>query len=85
MKMGPNDAHVSLGGDEVKVGDHVDLYRSVCPAPYAPRGGEPPGKCVKEGKGHGEVVEIMSEHYSIVKFSNGVDFKEGDLLEKKIH
>ena len=85
MKTSSNEAHASLGSDEVEVGDHVDLYKNNCPPPFAPRGGQGPRKCTKEGKGHGEIIEVINENYSVVRFSDEVQFKEGDVLEKKIH
>ena len=81
MKVDESTAHVGLNSDEVKVGDHVELYGSKCTT--GTRGS--PSKCIKISKGHGTVVEILSEHYVSVKFDQGVSFQEGDFIEKHNH
>lgn len=83
MKISDNTAHVGMGGSDVKVGDHLVLYRNEC------TGGA--GKdiadrsCRKVETGHGEVSQILSNDYSAVTFPAGTKFTEGDTLEKHPH
>ncbi len=86
MKIDDNIAHVGIRSSEVSVGDHVELYGNKCPhynLKLNPGAGEM--KCEKISKGHGVIIEILSEDYSAVKFENGVAFKEGDYIEKHSH
>lgn len=83
MKISDSTAHVGIGGKEVKVGDHLVLYRNEC------SGGA--GKdtadrtCQKIETGHGEVTQILNNDYSTVTFPAGTKFSEGDTLEKHAH
>lgn len=78
MKVSESEAHVCLNKGEVKVGDKVELYSNICTSSKA-RGEFP---CNKVSKGHGMVMEIINEHYSLVKFDQGVKFMEGDFIER---
>jgi hypothetical protein len=86
MKISSTEAHVGVGRDELRVGDHVELYRNACT-------GTPGGKvadggsrsCRKESAGHGEVTQILSDDYSVVQFPPGTKFSEGDMVEKHGH
>jgi hypothetical protein len=76
MKIDPTTAHVCLGSGEVAANDRVRLYRNVC---------EPSGRrtiCKKETVADGKVTEILDEHYSVVTFSAGTTFEEGNTIEK---
>ena len=81
MKVDEETAHVGINKEEVNVGDHVQLFSNQCTS--GPRGSN--RKCVKIPKGHGDVVEILGEHYVSVKFEKGVQFNEGDFIEKHGH
>lgn len=81
MKVDGETAHVGINKEEVKVGDHVQLYGNKCTG--GGRGN--PRHCVKVSKGHGDVVEIIGDHYVSVKFEKGVEFNEGDFIEKHSH
>lgn len=81
MKLSGNEAHVGIGSKEVTVGDHVELYRNQCQG-----GGErSASRCKKISLGHGEVTEILNEDYTVVRFSEGTQFSEGDMIEKHRH
>ena len=84
MKVSDNIAHVGMGGSEVKVGDHLVLYRNECTG-----GGSGKDRadraCKKVETGHGEVSQILSNDYSAVTFPTGTKFSEGDTLEKHAH
>ena len=82
MKVDDEIAHVGINKEEVKVGDHVQLFANQCTVAHR---GSPPRKCVKVQKGHGDVVEILGDHYVAVKFEKGVQFNEGDFIEKHTH
>jgi hypothetical protein len=78
MKVADTDAHVCLGEGEVAVGDTVRLFDNVCvpgPKPSIP-------SCKKVFVADGSVVELLDEHYSIVRFPAGTAFKEGQTVEK---
>lgn len=78
MKVSDTEAHVCMNNDEVKVGDKVELYSNVC-TPSKIKGQFP---CKKVSKGYGAVEEILNEHYSLVKFEQGIKFGEGDFVER---
>lgn len=79
MKIDENTAHVGLNKNEVKVGDHVELYGNKCNQTKGQQ------NCKKFSKGHGTVTEVLSDDYAAVKFDNGVTFQEGDFIEKHSH
>lgn len=70
MKTAPGEAHVCLGKGEVAVGDKVVIFKNHCQ-----------GKtCVKTKVGEGQVIEILNDHYSVVK-ADGVAIEEGYIVE----
>ena len=82
MKVSDTAAHVCVGKEEVKVGDKLALYRNEC------RKGSMGSKakkttCTKEKLGTGTVTEILNEHYSVVEVQSGVQFREGDVVERE--
>ncbi|MES3038378.1 MAG: hypothetical protein V4736_10770 [Bdellovibrionota bacterium] len=85
MKMSDDEAHVAMGAGEVKVGDHVQLYRNQCSTTGAGIKGDPKQTCKKIGVGHGEVTAALNNDYSTVKFPDGTKFSEGDTIEKHGH
>jgi hypothetical protein len=86
MKVGDQDAHVCLGDNEVKVGDRIAAFKNECPidGPSARRGGNIAQSrlCSRVKVGEGSVIELLNEHYSVVRFDPGVSFEEGTLVEK---
>jgi len=80
MKVSDTEAHVCMNKDEVKIGDHVELYANVCS-----REGKEQSICNKVSRGHGTVTEIINEHYSLVKFEQGAKFEEGNFIELHAH
>jgi hypothetical protein len=88
MKVSETEAHVVLGKNEVNTGDHIELYRNICPpARGTGRSGDggSRGPCRKESTGHGEIIQTLNEDYSVVKFPPGTQFSEGDTIEKHAH
>lgn len=79
MKINEREAHVCMNHDEVKVGDKVTLYRNHCSA----KGKSSDGFCQKQKLGTGEVTQILNDHYSLVRFQEGVKFDEGSFVEKE--
>jgi hypothetical protein len=77
MKVDEDEAHVCLGENEVKSGDKLSLYKSQCGGVGKAR------RCSKVKVGEGEIVELVNEHYSLARFSNGVEFAEGYIVEKR--
>jgi hypothetical protein len=84
MKVSDRDAHVCLGENEVKVGDHVNAYKNEC-KPTAFTSGRGAGRvtCKLTKIGSGKVVEVLNEHYSTVEFDPGVSFEEGTVVQKE--
>jgi hypothetical protein len=84
MKISDSQAHVGIGGSEVSVGDHVELYRNACTGTGPGRSGDI-RVCKKQSSGHGEITEILNQDYSVVQFPKGTSFTEGDMIEKHSH
>lgn len=78
MKISDTVAHVSLNKDEANVGDGVKLFRNVC----NPSSKAAFTQCEKRLLGTGSVTEILNDHYSVVSVAKGVDFREGDFVER---
>ncbi|MBS1985395.1 MAG: hypothetical protein JST16_14615 [Bdellovibrionales bacterium] len=86
MKVSDTDAHVSMGAGEVSVGDHVQLYRNVCSQKHSgSRGNGVIEVCKKQNIGHGEIIQLINESYSVIRVPAEIEFKEGDLVEKHMH
>ena len=81
MKMDESTAHVGIKDNEVKVGDHVELYGNKCTFNRVAQD----QSCVRVSKGHGIITQILNADYSTVKFDSGVVFQEGDTIEKHSH
>ena len=84
MKVSEREAHVGVGKNELVVGDHVELYRNNCRGSGGAKGGGV-SSCNKKSMGHGTVTNIISDDYSVVQFDDGVNFAEGDMVEKHAH
>lgn len=84
MKVNSTDAHIAMKNGELKVGDRIDAYRNNCvrDAYHQNRNSSIP-ICKKEKIGSGIVTSLLNEHYSVVKFDTGVDFREGTVIEKQ--
>ncbi|MBY0516903.1 MAG: hypothetical protein K2P81_08350 [Bacteriovoracaceae bacterium] len=82
MKVSEHEAHVCLNKDEVRVGDRVVAFYNDCQSKNLgdSRGAGTP--CIKTKLGHGTVAKILNEHYSLVKFDEGVKFSESTFVEK---
>lgn len=87
MKTGPNEAHVCLGNNEVKVGDRVRAYKNVCNSSRntvrKTESIDQKVACTKEFTGEGVVTSLLNEHYSVVKFDDSAKFDEGTIIEKE--
>lgn len=81
MKVSDRIAHVAMNRGEVAKGDHVQLFSNRCRRAVT---GEAPS-CEKVSKGHGLIVQVLNDHYSEVAFDEGVQFAEGDFIEKHPH
>lgn len=81
MKIDQKTAHVALNREEVSVGDHVALFASVCSL----KSDIDMRTCRKVLKGHGIVSKVLSNSYSEVVFDDGVQFSEGNFIEKHVH
>ena len=75
MKIDETEAHVCLGKDEVKVGDSVHLFHNDCTGGKA-------SQCRRVAIADGQVVQLLNEHYSLVRFPAGTAFAEGDTIER---
>lgn len=86
MKTSDSEAHVCLGKGEVKAGDRLTLYKNVCTTKGGGgrgEGGNNGGSCQIKELGMGSVQTILNDHYSVVKFDQGVQFEEGTFVEMK--
>jgi hypothetical protein len=81
MKTSDNEAHVCLGDNEVRVGDKLSLFNSVCKKSVQRQHGE--SWCTKKYVGDAEIVQLLNQHYSVAKVAPGVLFQEGTIVEKK--
>jgi len=77
------EAHVCIGEKEVKPGDILNVYESVCKRvpSSSPRGPQYKTACQRVSRGHAE-VESSDEHYSRVKALRNLNLKEGQIVEK---
>ena len=93
MKINETDAHVCLGRGEVARNDLVTLYKNECgpmdrmvavagSGTSSERTGSRYVPCVKRRIGGGRVVDVLNDHYSVVRFGEKLPFKEGDTVEK---
>jgi hypothetical protein len=83
MKMANGEAHVCLGNKEVQVGDSINLIRHECDTRRT--GGREGGTttvCTPRTLGAGTVTKVYDSHYSVAKFPEGLNFTEGDTVEK---
>ena len=80
MKVSDTVAHVSLGSDEVKIGDTVTLFRSDC-RHIASSKKSKRSECTKRKVGKGIVKETINKDYSVVEADAGVSLAEGDVVE----
>lgn len=85
MKMSDTEAHVGMGSNEIKAGDHIKLYRNVCTGGSGRRESGTERTCRKESLGHGKISKILTPDYSVVEFPAGTKFSEGDTIEKHAH
>ena len=90
MKVNDREAHVCMGEGEVQAGDRVVAYENVCrpdqETPWIPNqeillseAGRP--RCRRVKVGAGQVERTLNEHYSVVRFDDGVRFHEGTIVE----
>lgn len=77
MKISDTVAHVGLNENEVKLNDSVQLYANRCNSLVA---GE--RTCTIVNKGQGVVTRIVNQNYVAVEFDKGVEFNEGDMVQK---
>lgn len=83
MLVDAREAHVCMGEGEVRPGDAVRLIRHKCVDSHLDNGLPAPPRCTREVVGGGEVVQVLNEHYSVVRFAPGVVFAEGDTVERE--
>lgn len=79
MKTSENEAHVCMDKSEAKVGEKVRLFTNKCikGSPKTKEG----TSCEKVYLGDGVVTANLNDHYSAVKFDDGVKFEEGSFVE----
>lgn len=83
LKHSETEADVCLGKSEVKAGDEVLLFKSVCRPRIRGRDGADAPSCHKHKLGEGKVLQVLDEHYSVIGVNPGVDFGEGTIVERK--
>lgn len=79
------EGHVCLGHKEVKAGDKVQIYRSVC-SPKERAGGRDGGSmtisCEKKSIGEGVVIENTGEHFARIRSLGDIPLETGLIVEK---
>src|SRR5665647_977127 len=84
MKVSETEAHVCLGKGEVQEGDRVTAFYNDCQSKdVADNRGVYVTPCVKAKLGKGTITKVLNDHYSVVKFDEGVKFTEGTFVEKQ--
>lgn len=79
------EAHVCMNSSEVKQGEQLLLYKTVCITKKS--GGKFPTDqttCDKVSKGFAEVTENSKPHFIKVKAMNDAVLEEGYIVEKQI-
>ena len=85
MKISDTEAHVCMGRGEVAAGDPVALIRHRCRQDINNFSGymtTTTGPCQRIVVASGQVVRVLNEHYSVVRFPPGTPFQEGQTIEK---
>lgn len=79
------EADVCIGSTEVKEGDPVSIYKSVCkrrnPSDVHPSRSTMVS-CKKVKLGGAKVSRVLDEHYSTIEVSDGTPLAEGLIIEK---
>ncbi len=81
----PTEAHVCMNSTEVKQGEQLSLFKTVCVTKKT--GGKFPTEqtnCDKVSKGFAEVTENSKPHFIKVKAMNDAVIEEGYIVEKQI-
>lgn len=78
------EGHVCIESEEVKPGDKLVVYETVCKRvpSSSPRGPTHKTTCEKVPRGTAEVTETSDQHYSKVRALDDLKFKEGQVVEK---
>ena len=85
MKISDTEAHVCMGRGEVRAGDPVVLVRHACwllATTGALQYGVPSETCRRQVAARGQVVRVLGDHYSVVRFPKGTRMAEGNTVEK---
>ena len=86
MKLSENEAHICLGKGDVKEGDKITLFRNVCSknTQVGTKGSQIAGgpRCELRRIGEGQIATLLNNHYSVASFGAGIQFEEGDIVEK---
>ena len=95
-KINSREAIVCLGSNEVKLGDTIKFQESVCSwtpthsitmheevtsGPYSEQTGYGSSNCELIHLGRGKVVEIINDHFSVVKTKGDFQFKKSTQIE----
>jgi len=88
-KDSPKEGHICIGHDEVKPGDIVNVYKSVCTQREDLRGsrGGPitRTRCEKTLVGEGKIVEFSDQHFARMEALGDLNLEQGLIVEKKIN
>ncbi|MBX9768298.1 MAG: hypothetical protein K2X47_13575 [Bdellovibrionales bacterium] len=83
LKHSPTEADVCLGRNEVKAGDHISIFKSVCRQRIRGREGADAPSCSKVKIGEGRILQVLDDHYSVMSVGEGIAFEEGAIVEKE--
>jgi hypothetical protein len=83
MKINEQRVHVTLGKDDVSVGDQVTFYQNVCQPEIGTSKPPNPGRrCEKEYAGKGTVVSQLGDKFSDIEVAQGATISEGYVVER---
>lgn len=76
-------AHICLGSEEVKVGDAVSLFNHECTEIPGGRASRSSKSCTKTLAGRGEIIDVIDQHYSTVRYPDNLSIRIGSSVEKE--
>ena len=83
MKIDEQRVHVTLGKDDVSVGDQVTFYQNVCQPQIGPsKPANPSRRCEQEVAGKGNVVLFFGDKLSDIDVSHRATISEGHEIER---
>lgn len=64
--LAPEGIKVKIGSKEVRAGDQVVVFKSICKSPSTTRGNAPQ-RCTQKTMGRAKVVEVLDEKTAVIE------------------